>query len=151
LRAIVPILAALVVFGCGEEKKDPTGDDKREKAVKMALATPVHDRIAPAEGDEVDWKAFDVPVYETRATLRAFWDDPDSAVTVVIRDQFGGQMYRLDHEFRKRTETWGNIPVRKGQYYLEIRGKTGATVYTLEVLLDEGGPDALPESFPIPR
>lgn len=149
---VVALAAAALLSACGPGKNDNSGgDEKRESAVAAALSVPVHDRLDPTGGDSTDWKHFDVPVYETTLTLFAWWDDPNVLATITMRDQFGGKMYSLKHEIGKRKESWGNIRVRQGRYYLQVEGSgANSSVYTLELRLTEGGPDALPESFPDP-
>lgn len=144
---IVFILAAC---GVGPDEKSG-GDEKRSSAKPMPLATPVHDRLDPAGGDTTDWKKIEVPVYETVLTVRAWWDNPDAIASIIMRDQFGGKMYTLDHNIGERKNVWPDIKVREGTYLFEIIGKTGVTVYTLEVTLDEGGPSRLPGAVPRPE
>jgi hypothetical protein len=140
------VMAAVGNCGVGPDEKSG-GDQKRESAAVIPLAEPVHDRVAPAEGDATDWKVFEVPVYETIVTIFAWWDNPDALTTITMRDQFGGKMYSLDHQIGKRKETWGDIRVREGKYYLEVHSKGGDTVYTLEVQLEQGGPTPKSGSF----
>lgn len=145
-------VALLLMAACGTDPNESSGgDEKRGSAKKMALAQPIHDRLDPSGGDSTDWKVFTVPVYETGMTLDAWWDNPDAIAKITVRDQFGGKMYTLDHALGQRKESWGPIRVREGSYYLEIEGSSGATVYTLEIVLDEGGPDRTPGAIPRPE
>lgn len=146
-------LATLVLTAaCGiEPNENSGGDEKRGTAKKMALGVPIHDRVAKGEGDATDWKIFQVPVYETIMTVNAWWDNPDVVATITVRDQFGGQMYKLSHQLNQRKESWGNIRVREGSYYLEIDSDSGSSVYTLEIELDEGGPARTPGAIPRPE
>ncbi|NUN12380.1 MAG: hypothetical protein HUU55_01950 [Myxococcales bacterium] len=144
------ILSLISACGAGPDENSG-GDEKRSSAKLMPLAMPVHDRLDPAGGDTTDWKKIEVPVYETVLTVRAWWDNPDAIATIIMRDQFGGKMYTLDHNIGERKNVWPDIKVREGTYLFEIIGKTGLTVYTLEVTLEEGGPSRLPGAVPRPE
>lgn len=150
----VTLLAGILAFSaaCGTGPNELSGgDEKRGSAKKMALGQPIHDRLDRSAGDATDWKVFTVPVYETIMTLNGWWDNPDIIATIIVRDQFGGQMYKLKHQLGQRKESWGNIRVREGSYFLEIEADSGGSVYTLEIELEEGGPDRTPGAIPRPE
>jgi hypothetical protein len=151
-RAITALLASTLLLACGVEPNEKSGgDEKRGTAKKIPLAQPVHDRLNRAEGDATDWKVFTVPVYETYLTISAWWDNPDVLATITVRDQFGGKMYELDHRLGDRKESWGPIRVREGNYFLEVDSSGGTSVYTLEIELEEGGPQRAPGVIPRPE
>ena len=144
LAAIASILA-LCISGCGPKPDENSGgDQKKSKAGVIELGVPAHDRLDRSEGDSTDWKRFAVDIYETDLTLRVWWDNPNIRATIGLYDMFGGKLYTLTHKLGEAKESWGNIRIRKGEYFVKVNCTSGDSVYTIELVTGNVGDDAAP-------
>lgn len=124
-----------LIIGCGPKPEQNSGDDhKRAKAGSIVVGEPAYDRVDSPGGDTTDWKRFVVDTYETDLTLRVWWDNPSVRATIALHDMYGTQMYSLTHKLGERRESWGNIRVRKGEYFVKVAASAADSVYTLELL-----------------
>lgn len=122
--------------GVGGRDENSGGDHVRGKAVEIKLGETHDDHVSAPAGDHTDWKKFVLPD-ATVLTINAYWDDPSVSAVISVRDQFGGQIFRLEHKRGERSNHWPDMKLRDGEFYLEVVATDGASVYTLE-LLGEG-------------
>lgn len=128
------IVSVFLCLGCPPKPdQNSGGDEKKAKAGVIELGVPAHDRVDRPGGDSTDWKRFAVEVYETDLTLRIWWDNPNVRATVTLYDMFGSQLYALTHKLGERKESWGNIRIRKGEYFVKVTASSAESVYTLEL------------------
>ena len=133
-RWLATAVAFTLFLGCGPKPDENSGgDEKKAKAGVIKLGEPAHDRVDRPGGDSTDWKRFAVDVYETDLTLRIWWDNPNVRATVTLYDMFGSQLYALTHKIGERKESWGNIRIRKGEYFVKVTASSAESVYTLEL------------------
>lgn len=133
------IAASGVSISCATAMDSASGGDNvRGKAVEVKVGVTHDDFIAADKGDHTDWKKL-VLSEPSILTLNAFWDDPSVQVKVIVRDQFGGQMYALEHATGSASDHWPGMKLREGDWYLELISSRGASVYTLEVELEGSG------------
>ena len=144
LAALATVLL-LFAIGCGPKPDENSGgDQKKSKAGVIELGVPAHDRLDRAGGDSTDWKRFAVDIYETDLTLRVWWDNPDVRATIGLYDMFGGKLYTLTHKLGEAKESWGNIRIRKGEYFVKVNCTAGDSVYTIELKTGDTSDDAPP-------
>ena len=131
----------LEALGLSSKKDEKSGGDNvRGKAKPLPLNATVDDHVSADDGDHTDWKSFAI-AGTTKAVLDVWWDDPAVEATVYVRDQFGGKIFELEHKRGKRHDHFPGIKFREGEYFLEIACESGASVYTLELIV-AGGSDA---------
>ena len=127
-------LLVILLLGCGPKPdQNSGGDEKKAKAGTLELGVPAHDRVDRKGGDSTDWKRFAVDIYETDLTLRVWWDNPNVRATITLYDMFGAKLYALTHKLGEKKESWGNIRIRKGEYFVRVNASSGDSVYTLEL------------------
>jgi hypothetical protein len=137
-------LTLLFAAACGGPKEsEKTGDETKSAAVEIPTGTTVDDKITAGE-DPVDWKRFEV---ETRSPARIgiWWDNPDVAAEVTVRDMFGGAVGRAVHS-KGAPKDEITADLRDGTYFIEVVAKNGKSVYTIEVMLGDQ-----PSSSGVPR
>lgn len=144
MRGLTTVLlcagVGLGAFGCetleglgliSKDDEKSGGDHVRGKAKDLPLNETVDDHVTADDGDHTDWKKFVIGA-DTTATLDAWWDDPAVEAIVYVRDQFGGQIFELKHAKGQRHDHFPDMKFREGEYFLEVKCESGASVYTLE-------------------
>ena len=114
------------------------GDNVRGKAVELKIGQTHDDFLAADQGDNTDWKKF-ILSEPSIVALDAYWDQPSIAVAITVRDQFGGQVFALNHSAGTAHDHFPGMKLREGDYYLEVIASRGASVYTLELDTESGG------------
>ena len=109
------------------------GDEKISAAKTLVLGIPSTDRVSAVERDNTDWKKFEFDEIRGRVQVDIYWDEPDLESTVNLRDQFGAIVFAWRHVKGKQHESFSDIRVREGLYFLEIICTSGDTVYSVEV------------------
>ncbi len=141
-------LLAFLVSACSTAfDSNSGGDHVRGKAVEIKLGQTHDDFLSAEQGDNPDWKKL-IVAEPAMLGIHAYWDEPSILATVVVKDQFGGKVFELQHERGKPADHWTGMKMRAGEYYLEVVATRGASVYTLEVLEEgdapAGGDDTAP-------
>ena len=123
-----------LVLGCGPGKDSSSGGDHSIATAKVIVpGIPSTDRISALEHDNTDWKKFEFDQVRGRIKVDVYWDEPDLEAVVNLRDQFGSIIFAWRHVKGRQHESYPDIRVREGVYYLEIKCSAHETVYTLEV------------------
>ncbi len=123
-----------VVMGCGPGFDANSGGDNKIAAAKpLPLGRPTTDRVSDRHKDNVDWKVFEFEEVKGLVRVDIYWDEPTIDASVTLRDQFGAVMFEWLHPEGRWHESYRQIRVREGLYYLEFRCKSGDSVYTVEV------------------
>ncbi len=143
IRGMVGVVCALLTatsfgLGCGPGFNAVSGDDaKRAGAMAFAPGSPSDDRVSAGQGDHTDWKSFELDD-DSNVRIRIWWDDPGVDAHVFLLDERAKGLADLPHEPDKRYDEMGPIGLPAGMFYVKIEAAGGASVYTLEVLTDEG-------------
>ncbi|MFT7578496.1 MAG: hypothetical protein ACI9MR_000154 [Myxococcota bacterium] len=98
----------------------------------------LHDRVSAGEGDNTDWKKFELED-AAKLTISMWWDQAGASATVTLRDEMGKTLTTLKHDKNARAEKLGPLSAKAGVYYLQVEAKGGTSVYTYEVKTSEGG------------
>ena len=138
-RACLLLSGLLWVTGCGIiPQGEPDPDGARAKAVKISLDAPHDDRVS-ASDDATDWKVIELED-PTALQLKIYWDSPNGLkASVVLASQFGDVKARIRHNDGQREEVAGPMVLDDGTWFLRIQVEEGASVYTLELVTDDGG------------
>jgi hypothetical protein len=139
----------LISSGCGVGFNENTGGDGGRGDARPVMANVLgYDRVSAEDGDHTDWKS--VKLEDAGAVkVTIWWDDPSAvAATLEVRDQLGNAIpgALLKHNPSSRKEVLGPIKLAKGTSFIRVEASKGASVYSLEVQLEEdspsgGGPD----------
>ena len=134
ISLLLPFWAVLIFCACGPGPDSSSGGDHTiATAAVIVMGIPATDRISAAQYDNTDWKKFEFDEIRGRVKVDIYWDDPDLETEVNLRDQFGAVIFAWRHVKGKQLESYPEIRVREGVYYLEIKCTSGETVYTVEV------------------
>ena len=123
---------AVLLVSCGPKEAAQTGDETRSAAGEVRPGTTVDDKVS-SSNDPVDWKRFDVE-RKTDALITIYWDNPKIQAEVNLRDMFGNPVASATHA-SGATKDQISTNLKDGTWFLEIKAKSGASVYTLEVIL----------------
>ena len=105
-------------------------DAERSLAQQILFGEPVNDNVNYNQGDMTDWRYFQAPAAgSARVTLGC--DYTSAYCAVVIRDEVGVELERLETRGQPRIE--GEVPVGRGNYYLEVFVSASSTDYTIQV------------------
>ena len=77
--------------------------------------------------------------------MKLWWDEPSISATVTLRDELGQKLESMKHTKGQRQEALGPVKVAAGNYYLELVASDGASVYTYEIHLGDGGGTPTPD------
>tara|TARA_B100000579_G_scaffold414265_1_gene407714 strand:+ start:339 stop:842 length:504 start_codon:yes stop_codon:yes gene_type:complete len=138
-RCLTPIRVlalglGICLLGCGPGRDSSSGGDQSIATAKVIVpGIPSTDRISAEQYDNTDWKKFEFDQVRGRVQVDIYWDEPDLEAVVNLRDQFGAVVFAWRHVKGRQHESYSDIRVREGVYYLEIKCASGETVYTLEV------------------
>ena len=139
MRALIAV--TLFSLGCGAAMDANSGGDHvRGKSAEIKFGQTHDDFISADKGDHTDWKKF-VLSEPAVVAIHAYWDEPSVQIKVMVRDQFGGQVFSLDHSTGNPADHWTGMKLREGDYYLEVVSGRGSSVYTFELEFEEGGSD----------
>lgn len=139
LRPLAVLLFSIGIAACGTGFDEKTGGDgNRGEAIEIALDTMLHDRVSAGEGDNTDWKKFELED-AAKLTISMWWDQAGASATVTLRDEMGKTLTTLKHDKNARAEKLGPLSAKAGVYYLQVEAKGGTSVYTYEVKTSEGG------------
>jgi hypothetical protein len=126
--------AIFFIAGCGPGFDASSGGDHSIATAQVIVpGIPATDRIDALQHDNTDWKKFEFDQVRGRVKVDVYWDNPDVETVVNLRDQFGALIFAWRHAKGKQHESYSDIRVREGVYYIEIQCAEGGTVYTLEV------------------
>jgi hypothetical protein len=126
------------VVSCGPGPDDHSGgDETRAGALPVEVGSISEGRVSRSDGDSTDWKRFGVPHTQT-ITINVYWDNPDIDATLDLRNVFGISMEKVSHS-RGERQTTISEELADGEYFLEIRARSGSSVYTLEIVSGPAG------------
>jgi hypothetical protein len=112
-------------------------DGRRDGALAVFINRKVTDKISVPDGDDVDWKYCDIP-RPGRIQVGVSFDTADRIEgEVVFRDSFGSILERQRIEGGRSFYEFRSVQAVRGRYYIEISGRSGASVYTVGVLFEE--------------
>ena len=135
---------SVCLCGCGAAPdSDSGGDARRSEAREIQPNAWVDDRVSAAQGDNTDWKSFELPV-SSGVTLVFWWDDPAVHTRVVLRDQHGRALHEAEHDGASREDRFGPVDLPEGLFFLQIEALSGASVYTMQVATGQGGRSGRP-------
>ena len=135
-RMVLLALVGLAIVACGPGPNDHSGgDETRAGAVPIEVGEVATGRLSRPDGDATDWKRFTVSRPGVM-TIRVHWDNPNIEATVNLVDAFGASIERVA---RDRDERMDVIVQRlqDGDYFLELNTRSGASVYTIEIVSGE--------------
>jgi len=136
--ALVVVFTAALWGACGPGFNSASGDDvQRRGALPLATDVPGDDRVSAEQGDNTDWKAFELGA-EGNVRVRLWWDDPSIEAHLFLHNDRAKKLADIAHEAGVRYDELGPISLGAGLYYLKVEATDGASVYTLEVLTDSG-------------
>ncbi len=133
------LCCGLMLVACGPGFDEFTGGDgSRGEAQEVQVDTLLDDRVSADQGDNTDWKKFELDS-SAGVTVKVWWDDPSVGAVIAIRDELGQQLKSLKHAKGQRVEALGPVGLDDGAYFVEFRATGGASVYTYEIVTGEGG------------
>ena len=132
------LLVFTVVAGCGPGFNAASGEDaRRGGAVACAVNTLMYDRVSESQGDDTDWKTFEL-VADANVRIRIWWDDPEVEAMVTLYNQRARMIAEILHEEDVHMDELEPIGLDAGTYFLRIEAEDGASVYSLELDTDDG-------------
>ncbi len=132
------LMLVLITGGCGAGFNAASGDDaKRGGATPIQTNTTLDDQVSSSRGDDTDWKSFELSG-ETTVRVRIWWDDQDVDATIMLYDQRARVLAELEHDDEDRFDEMEPIGLVAGRYFLRIESGGGTSVYTMEVLTEDG-------------
>ena len=126
--------------GCGVAPDAKSGGDAyRNEAKPLKLGKWVTDSISEDDGDQTDWKAFDLQA-PGPVTVELHADNPEAVIQVRVFNRYG---VPLAQATRKAGQAAASVHVdakRASRYFVMVRQTDGpATPYTIRVSQGAGG------------
>lgn len=145
-RLLVLAIASTGLMACGgfDFDEQTGGDGTRGEAREIQVGPTLDDRLSALQGDNTDWKKFTL-TDGGKLVVKFWWDDPSISATVTLRDELGQKLEAMKHAKGQGQDALGPVQVAAGTYYLEIVASEGASVYTYELHLGEGGGTPTPD------
>jgi hypothetical protein len=118
------------VFGDPEGASGP--DAYRHQAAQIALEEPQTDSVSIDEGDQTDWRAFEI--YDGgRLAIEFSADEQDAEVSLAVFDRYGTELRAVERP-GGAVSTLTVDAARGGRYFLRIQAVSGpTTAYDVKV------------------